>query len=200
MCALVLALRKVPIFAPGGGGLSLGDPGNPSYSVAISDEMAAQAREKAAKDADTARLHPMKTAAPAEENPEDEDAIAPKSEIAAAEKLNARKPGEDPIRQEDDDDVEIGGGPQGLSVSKLRSGGSGSLATGMGTGLDLNRSASGNAVGRRRAGCGASMSVSSRQTDGVAQRPETGDTLSVPPRVASSVLGAAYDEEAEVGQ
>lgn len=44
MCALVQALRKVPIYAPGGGSAALGDKANPSYSVAISD---AEARENA---------------------------------------------------------------------------------------------------------------------------------------------------------
>lgn len=59
ICALVLALRRVPIFAPGGGAAALGDPTNPSYSVAVSDEVASAARNKAAKDADAARLSPM---------------------------------------------------------------------------------------------------------------------------------------------
>jgi hypothetical protein len=58
MCALVLALRRIPILGPGGGGAPLGDPSNPAYSVTIPDEVAAAAREKAAKDADAARLHP----------------------------------------------------------------------------------------------------------------------------------------------
>jgi hypothetical protein len=45
MCALVLALRKVPIFGPGGGGgAPLGDPANPTYSVSVSDEIASAAR------------------------------------------------------------------------------------------------------------------------------------------------------------
>ena len=37
MCALVLALRKVPIYGPGAGGASAGDKANPTYSVAITD-------------------------------------------------------------------------------------------------------------------------------------------------------------------
>lgn len=58
MCALVLAMRKVPILGPGGGGAPLGDPNNPAYSVAVSNAEAASWREKAAKDADAARLYP----------------------------------------------------------------------------------------------------------------------------------------------
>jgi hypothetical protein len=61
MCALVLALRKVPIYCPGGGGLPLGDPGNPSYSVAVSNEVAAAAREKAAAAKEGMRLVPTKS-------------------------------------------------------------------------------------------------------------------------------------------
>jgi hypothetical protein len=57
MCALVFSLRKVPIFGPGGGCAPLGDPTNPSYSVAASDKIAAKSRNEAAKDADAARLH-----------------------------------------------------------------------------------------------------------------------------------------------
>jgi hypothetical protein len=59
MCALVLALRKIPIFGPGGGGAPLGDPANPSYSVAVSHDVAAAARDRAAKDADAARVSPL---------------------------------------------------------------------------------------------------------------------------------------------
>jgi small-conductance mechanosensitive channel len=40
MCALVLALRKVPIYGPGAGGACAGDPANPTYSVAIPHEVA----------------------------------------------------------------------------------------------------------------------------------------------------------------
>jgi small-conductance mechanosensitive channel len=41
MCALVLALRKVPIYAPGGGSAAAGSAENPNYNVAITDEQAA---------------------------------------------------------------------------------------------------------------------------------------------------------------
>ncbi|KAH8703662.1 serine/threonine protein kinase [Talaromyces proteolyticus] len=58
MCALVLAIRKVPINGPGGGGAALGAPGNPSYSVAISDELAKKYREDAAAAQEDARWIP----------------------------------------------------------------------------------------------------------------------------------------------
>lgn len=59
MCALTLALKKVPIYAPGGGGEALGGPTNPSYSVSVSDSDAAAARDKAAKEKEEARLVPI---------------------------------------------------------------------------------------------------------------------------------------------
>lgn len=62
MCALAMALKKVPIYAPGGGNEALGAPGNPSYSVAVTDDFAAAGREKAAKDKEAARLVPTKAA------------------------------------------------------------------------------------------------------------------------------------------
>ncbi|ROT43566.1 hypothetical protein SODALDRAFT_355784 [Sodiomyces alkalinus F11] len=61
MCALTLAMKKVPIFAPGGGGDALGGPANPSYTVSVSDEVAAAAREESANKKDTARMVPKLT-------------------------------------------------------------------------------------------------------------------------------------------
>ena len=58
MCALTVAMKRIPIYAPGGGGEALGGPTNPSYSVSVSDEMAAAAREKAEKDKEAARMVP----------------------------------------------------------------------------------------------------------------------------------------------
>jgi hypothetical protein len=84
MCALVLALRKVPIYGPGGGGEALGGPNNPGYSVAISDEWAAEARDKAKAAKEAKRLVP--TAPKGEESEHDKE---------AAENMNARNPLED---------------------------------------------------------------------------------------------------------
>lgn len=61
MCALAQALKKVPIYAPGGGNEPLGGPGNPSYSVAVTDEFAAVSRDKAAGTKEAARMVPSKT-------------------------------------------------------------------------------------------------------------------------------------------
>ncbi|KAH9432434.1 hypothetical protein MCOR02_007132 [Pyricularia oryzae] len=61
MCALALALKRVPIHGPGGGGEPLGGPTNPTYSVAVSDGFASDARDKANKAKDSARMVPTKT-------------------------------------------------------------------------------------------------------------------------------------------
>ncbi|KIV99782.1 uncharacterized protein PV09_08588 [Verruconis gallopava] len=60
MCALVLAVRKVPIYGPGGGGAVLGSIDQPSYSVAVTPEQAAQFRDDFAAAKDAKRLHPTK--------------------------------------------------------------------------------------------------------------------------------------------
>ncbi|RDL39409.1 uncharacterized protein BP5553_03749 [Venustampulla echinocandica] len=84
MCALVLALRKIPINGPGGGGDALGGPSNPSYSVAINDDWAAQAREKSKKDKNEARFIPVPP------KTDSDDALV--GEAKAAEAINSRNP------------------------------------------------------------------------------------------------------------
>lgn len=61
MCALVLAMRKVPIYGPSGSGPSLGEMGNPTYSVSIADEIATRKREAAAQATDAKRMVPALT-------------------------------------------------------------------------------------------------------------------------------------------
>ena len=60
LCALVLALRKIPIYAPGGGGAALGSADQPSYTVAVSDQQAVDARAAYDKAKDAKRLIPNK--------------------------------------------------------------------------------------------------------------------------------------------
>lgn len=106
MCALVLALRKVPIYPPGGGGLPLGDPGNPSYSVAVSDEIATAARDKAAKNKEGKRLLPSKPAIPPSvdvgENDRDRSgsSSSPNAETGETGALNARRPTGDQVNND----------------------------------------------------------------------------------------------------
>ncbi|RKF79177.1 putative MscS family protein [Golovinomyces cichoracearum] len=56
MCALVVTLQKIPIYAPGGGKDTLGGPKNPNYTVAVTDEWAANARQKSKEEKESKRL------------------------------------------------------------------------------------------------------------------------------------------------
>ncbi|PBP18151.1 Mechanosensitive ion channel family protein [Diplocarpon rosae] len=96
MCALVLALRKIPIYAPGGGGEPLGGHTNPGYSVVISDAWAAEAREKADAAKEGLRLVPTPKATNTGKSSGLDDHLGSKAEESAAESINKRRPGEDP--------------------------------------------------------------------------------------------------------
>lgn len=61
MCALVAALRAVPIYAPGAGGEAQGTAANPNYSVAINDTEAKENAKVAANNKTAKRLVPPKT-------------------------------------------------------------------------------------------------------------------------------------------
>ena len=60
MCALVSALKAVPIYAPGGGVDAQGSAALPSYSVAISHSEAKENAEEAKKGREESRLVPTK--------------------------------------------------------------------------------------------------------------------------------------------
>ena len=60
MCALVSALKAVPIYPPGGAIDSQGSPANPNYSVAITDVEAKEFADEAIKGREDARLVPAK--------------------------------------------------------------------------------------------------------------------------------------------
>ncbi|KAL1591913.1 hypothetical protein SLS60_011505 [Paraconiothyrium brasiliense] len=102
MCALVVALRKVPIAGPGGSDAALGDANKPSWSVAISPEQAQAVRQKYLDDKDASRLNPT--------NKKDDDKDTGKStgvdylgtgtESTAINQINNRKPGVDAVRDD----------------------------------------------------------------------------------------------------
>lgn len=69
MCALVLALRKIPINAPGGGGAALGSADQPTYAVSVSDQDAAARREEFMKAQDAKRLFPTSKTSPTANKP-----------------------------------------------------------------------------------------------------------------------------------
>lgn len=103
MCALVVALRKVPIAGPGGSDAALGDANKPSWSVAISPEAAQAVRQKYLDDKDAARLNPTKKREDDEKNGNSSGADylgAPPSESAAINQINNRKPGIDAVRDD----------------------------------------------------------------------------------------------------
>jgi hypothetical protein len=58
LCALVLAIRKIPIYGPGGGDAVLGGPSNPSYYVPVSDEEAAAKRDEFKAEKEGKRMIP----------------------------------------------------------------------------------------------------------------------------------------------
>ncbi len=89
MCGLALAIKRVPIHAPGGGGEALGGPTNPSYSVAVNNDWATKARSTAADEKEEGRLINQNAA----------QANAPSAERRAAEELNTR----DPLQEAVDD-------------------------------------------------------------------------------------------------
>ena len=59
MCELLAIMRRIPIDPPGGSAPVPGDPGNPAYSVTVSDAEAAAAREKFSAQAESNRLFPV---------------------------------------------------------------------------------------------------------------------------------------------
>jgi small-conductance mechanosensitive channel len=101
MCALVLAIRKVPIYGPGGGGAALGSMDAPSYSVAVSPDDAAKYREAFDTAKEGKRLHPTK-------KPEDSQSTAGTDysgqtahhEMRAMQALNTRSPAIDRSRDD----------------------------------------------------------------------------------------------------
>lgn len=83
MCALVLALRKIPINGPGGGGPALGSVDQPTYSVTVSDAQAAANRDAAAKAQDAKRLFPAgKSDLPTKSKPAEKPDSSPKNGLA----------------------------------------------------------------------------------------------------------------------
>lgn len=100
MCALVVALRKVPIAPPGGNDVGLGDANKPSWSVAISPEEATAVRKKYLDDKEAGKLLSKK------DDPEDTgrssgtDYLGLGNESKAINSLNNRKLGVDTVRDD----------------------------------------------------------------------------------------------------
>ncbi|CAA9966581.1 MscS Small-conductance mechanosensitive channel [Pyrenophora teres f. maculata] len=100
MCALVLALRKVPINGPAGGDAALGSQDKPTWSVAVPPADAIAAYQSYKEKTDAGRLNPLNKST--EENTgkstgTDYLGIGEDNAISA---LNNRKPGLDTIRDD----------------------------------------------------------------------------------------------------
>ncbi|XXG97902.1 hypothetical protein Hte_004218 [Hypoxylon texense] len=147
MCALALALKRIPIYGPGGGGDPLGGPSNPTYSVAVSDAEAIAARDKAGQEKEGKRMVPAAPPAPAR-NPStsNKSGIPEEREAKAAQGLNtinpARAAAEDWGFNRDDDVDES----HDQSMDRKRSNDIESLR------LELHKRESQRSGGRRRAG------------------------------------------------
>ena len=106
MCALVSALKAVPIYPPGGALDLAGTAANPTYTVGITHGDAKEHAEEAAKGRDSARLVPLKKF---EENKERLSPIESKAPLGAGltasenrvvDDLTSRNPASDPARDE----------------------------------------------------------------------------------------------------
>ncbi|RDW74940.1 hypothetical protein BP6252_06082 [Coleophoma cylindrospora] len=93
MCALVLALRKIPINCPGGGYDPAGGPNNPTYSVSVDDNWAVAAREKSKEAKAAKKFVPNNPTDPAPNAKSSGiDYLGGNTEAAAAMALNQRSP------------------------------------------------------------------------------------------------------------
>lgn len=102
MCALVLALRKVPIAGPGGSDAALGSADKPTWSVAVPPAEAMAAYQQYKDKADAKRLYPLN-------KPDDNDKGKStgtdylgvgSGEGEAVNALNNRRPGVDTVRDD----------------------------------------------------------------------------------------------------
>ena len=108
MCALVSAMKAVPVYPPGGGCDVAGSAALPSYSVAISDSEAKEFAQAAAQDREKARLVPMKKIEEKKErlsaqNSRDQDALGAgltHHDEKIVNDLTSRDPAVDPVRDD----------------------------------------------------------------------------------------------------
>ncbi|KAJ4382338.1 hypothetical protein N0V86_002672 [Didymella sp. IMI 355093] len=104
MCALVVALRKVPINGPAGGDAALGSADKPSWSVAVPPAEAREAYEAYKMNADKARMVPLNK--PEDLNDKGKSTgndylgVGVQSEDFAINSLTNRRPGVDTVRDD----------------------------------------------------------------------------------------------------
>jgi hypothetical protein len=105
MCALVLALRKVPIYGPGGGDAPLGSLGQPAFSVSVSPEDAAKNRDEFAAKKEAKRLIPITKTEPFRPQTgattgTDYSGNTANAEFRAVQNINSRDPAIDRARDD----------------------------------------------------------------------------------------------------
>ncbi|KZM26985.1 uncharacterized protein EKO05_0004959 [Ascochyta rabiei] len=104
MCALVVALRKVPINSPAGGDAALGSADKPTWSVSVPPAEAREAYEAYKMNADKGRMVPLNKP----DDPNDKGkstsndylGVGVQSEEFAITSLTNRKPGVDTVRDD----------------------------------------------------------------------------------------------------
>jgi small-conductance mechanosensitive channel len=102
MCALVLAIRKVPIYGPGGGAAALGSMDAPSYSVSVSPDDAAKYRSNFTDSKEAKRLVPSKKSDTDVQSMAGTDysGVTAHHEMRAMQALNTRNPVVDHARDD----------------------------------------------------------------------------------------------------
>ncbi|CAK7273323.1 hypothetical protein SEPCBS57363_005596 [Sporothrix epigloea] len=112
MCALALALKKVPINGPAGADDAAGSAQNPTYSVAVSDEFAAAARAQSAEAKNQARMVPQPTGT--DKADDDSQLSSTSAEKRAVQELTTRNP------LADNDDYTLNDGSRESSLERER--------------------------------------------------------------------------------
>jgi hypothetical protein len=100
MCALVLALKRVPIYAPGGGAAALGSSDAPSYSVSLSPDQAKLNKDAFAAAKEAKKLVPTAPSQAAVNTTTTPGYTTGFQLGAAVENLTSRNPARDPSRDE----------------------------------------------------------------------------------------------------
>ena len=106
MCALVTAMKAVPIYPPGGGFDLAGTAANPTYNVTTTESEAKEHAEATAKEREDARLVPLKKIEEAKSpqspssDPTSGMAGMTRREVQAIDDLTATNPASDPARDE----------------------------------------------------------------------------------------------------
>jgi hypothetical protein len=188
ICALVLALKKIPIYKPGGGDEALGSVGNPGYLVTVSDQDAASKRDEASKKKEEKRMVPSD---PADKDPEKRE----DTEIKAIQDFTARDPAAAAVDEwgYQRDDRTLQGGSRDPSEDRRKS---------EETTSAVRRGGDREQRGLRRAGdsvAPAALVDSAGAGSGPGPGPGRAGSLTTPRSPTSNTGRRRFDEEAQAG-